>query len=122
METSDEPNRAPTPNHIDDNENLYRRIHPTFKKPDGSVSSQAFKDPEMSVDRALLRTPEESIADYANSGLVSFKALTARELEQDVVYDPILLNPAHSLVIGKKTTSKARKLAKNSEWIIQLTA
>lgn len=106
------------PQEIDDEEVLNRRIHPTFVKPDGRPSSQAFKDPEMSVDRAKYRPPDESIHQYPEYGLAGFDAALARELEQKVESQPELLNPAHAVVRGKKSKSVARRLARAASWVI----
>lgn len=102
------------PSAISDDEKLHRRIHPTFIKPDGSLSSQAFTDPEMSVDRAEFRSLDETLDGCPNHGCAAVETGFARGLDQEVVADPMLLNPAHALVNGKKTKSIARRLAKNS--------
>lgn len=99
---------------IDNTETLHRRIHPTFIKPDGSLSSQAFTDPEMSVDRAEYRPLNETMDGCWGHGCAAVSTELACALDQDVVADPLLLNPAHALVKGKKTKSIARKLARKS--------
>jgi len=98
---------------IADEEDLYRRVHPDQMKPNGTVTSAAFKDQEMSVDRAKKRTPEDSLARHPKYGLASFKAALARRLNQQVEPDGDLANPAHALVIGQKTRSIARSFAAN---------
>lgn len=102
------------PSAIDNGETLHRRIHPTFIKPDGSPSSQAFTDPEMSVDRAQYRSLDETMDGCPNHGCAAVETQFARGLNQEVVADHLLLNPAHALVKGKKTKSIARELARNS--------
>ena len=68
------------PKDIDDKEQLNRRIHPTFVKPDGTVSSQAFTDLKMSVDRAEYRKPKESLLNYNGYGLAGFLTQIARKI------------------------------------------
>jgi hypothetical protein len=101
-------------NPITDDETLHRRIHPIHVKPDGNVSSAAFNDPQMSVDRASLRSADETLHGYDGYGLAAFAAKNARDLEQEVLPAPDLLNPAHALVKGKKTKKTARAFAKLS--------
>ena len=105
---------------VEDSECLHRRINPNFVKPDGSVSSQAFTDPEMSVDRAWYLPVKQSLLNYEGFGLVSFQAEIAKQLNQVVLPDPETTNLAHALVKGKKTKSTKRKLAKASEWVVQI--
>lgn len=105
------------PERITDNEKLHRRVHPTFIKSNGSVSSQAFTDPEMSVDRADYRSVDETLKDYPRHGCASVETGFARSLGQEVVAAPLLLNPAHAHVNGKKPKSVAKKLAKNANRI-----
>ncbi len=102
---------------VEDTEPLHRRIHPTFVHSSGRISSQAFTDPEMSVDRGDYREVSETLRDCKGFGLVRFLAETARNLNQEVRADPQLLNEAHALVVGKKTKSIARKLARSSKWV-----
>lgn len=99
---------------VSDGEKLHRRVHPTFIKDDGSVSSQAFTDPEMSVDRAEYRTLDETLEGCPLHGCAAVETRYARSLGQEVVAAPELFNPAHAHVNGKKTKSVARALAKNS--------
>ncbi len=102
---------------IADGEILHRRVHPDQIKEDGGISSGVFSDPEMSVDRAALRTPEESLAEHNGYGLVSFLARSARELNQEVVPVPELLNKAHAEVRGNKTKATRKRFVKASEWV-----
>lgn len=90
------------PNDIHDTEPLYRRIPPTFVRPDGSVSSQAFRDAEMSADRGRYCTVDSTLHGYSGYGISAFLAEFARSQFQEVVADPELLNPAHALVKGKR--------------------
>lgn len=51
-----------TAEHIPDEDSLYRRIHPEQLKPDGEISSAAFKGDETSVDWAKYATPKKNAA------------------------------------------------------------
>lgn len=84
------------------------------------MSSAAFKDSEASVDRGNYRSVEESLENYSNYGLARVLAGDARSLEQEVVADPELLNPAHALIRGKKSRAIARRLAGRAVWVRQL--
>jgi hypothetical protein len=108
------------PSAIADTESLYRRIHPDHVKPDGSLSSQAFRDPEMSVDRAEYCTPDQTLHGYPTHGVSAFLASFARQQAQQVVSAPELFNPAHALVNGAKSKSVARAFARTATWIIKI--
>jgi len=108
------------PDDIADTEVLNRRIHPDFVRPDGSVSSQAFTDTELSVDRAMYWDVAETLRGYNGYGVASIVASFARGLQQEVVADKLLLNPAHALVKGKKSKSIARALARSAIWEVAL--
>lgn len=105
---------------VADDEPLHRRIHPTFKKDDGTVSSAAFSDPEMSVDRSPYWGLDQTLLGYSGYGVAALLAASARGYDQEVVSDPMLLNPAHALVKGEKPKSIARKLARASAWVVQI--
>ena len=119
---------------IENSELLYRRINPDQVKLDGGISSSAFQndhfppissgafnDPELSVDRAKLREPRETISNFKDRGVASIVAGFARELDQQVLADPLPDNKAHALVKGKKTKSIARKLAQSAKWVIRIS-
>lgn len=108
------------PASVADDEPLHRRIHPTFKKEDGTVSSAAFTDREMSVDRSPYCNVEQTLFGYGGYGVAALLAATARTFDQEVISDPLLLNPAHALVKGEKPKSIARKLARASIWRVQI--
>lgn len=108
------------PLEVTGDEILHRRVHPTFVRPDGSISSQAFRDSEMSVDRAKYSTVEVTLRGYENFGLTALVTSFAREVGQEVVDDRTMLNLAHALVKGKKTKPIARKLARASMWVVSL--
>jgi hypothetical protein len=103
---------------VADSEVLLRRIHPTFNRPDGSVSSQAFKDLELSVDRlALLTSAEEALDVWKGYGLAALDAGDVRRLGLEVKADPLDDNPAHALILGNKTKAIARRLARMATWV-----
>ena len=108
------------PDIVGDEEILNRRIHPTFCRPDGHISSQAFRDQNMSVDRASYRDSDESLSNYAGFGLAGFQTGKARMLDQEVVSAKELLNPAHALVMGHKSKAIARKIAESAVWIVSV--
>lgn len=104
---------------IDDNDDLYRRISPAqYYEKEGRPASAAFRDFELSVDWSKYTTPERTLRGYPSHHLASFKAIVPRQLNQEVKHDPVPDNYAHSLVIGKKTLSIARKLARSCKFII----
>jgi hypothetical protein len=99
-----------------DEDLLYRRVHPTHVKDDGSVSTAAFKDPNLSVDLAALTTAEISLR-RAKSGQYGLAKLVVRKVRAvtiplEVIHWPEIQNYSHSLVKGKKTQSAANQLAK----------
>jgi hypothetical protein len=72
----------------------------------------------MSVDLAKLTTPIKTSLNDPNFGVSSLIAGYVRKLEQEVYHDPILENPAHSTVKGKKTTRIKRSLALKAKLIL----
>jgi len=95
--------------YLPDNEKLWRRIHKTHFLQDGRVSSAAFSDNQLSVDIASIQQ-DMSITLSDGTGVVEFECSIARELDQQVVPDPLDDNPAHALVKGAKPKSTRRKL------------
>ena len=111
----------PWPNMIKYNENLHI-YHPTsacFGDKDGGA--------ELSVDlqQSVLDsggTIQDCIKDIPEFGLCKLTAGYVRhELNpaQAVRRDPLPKNPHHALIIGKKTKSVQRNMAKNAEMLIQ---
>ena len=103
---------------IDDDDELYRRLAPDFVKPDGTVSSVAFKrgkipDPEVSVDLARLTTPDETLrrANRLHHGLGVLIAGVPRGLGLRVRHDPVDGNPAHTIIEGQTSRQQPRLLA-----------
>jgi hypothetical protein len=107
------------PELVADDEPLHRRIHPFFRKPDGRVSSQAFTDPEMSVDRGRYWSAGQTLHGCNGHAVAMVVTFFARGLQQEVVADPVLLNPAHALVKGKKSKSIAKSFARMAQWVVR---
>ena len=117
---------------IPDGAALWRRIPPwhfIFDENLGRVrpSKAAFdndaNDSSMSVVLADLvlasgRGPKHVLAGHERFALAFITAGLARSKQQRVAKDPIPGEPAHALVVGKKTDSVKRAMAKASEWVI----
>jgi hypothetical protein len=101
---------------IKPDDRLLRWLHPgQFDPKENRVTSAAFKDPQMSVDILSMTTVDESYQRAEKQGknaVVSFSYQQVKDLELEVKHDPIDGNNAHALVLGNKTKSIARKLAK----------
>lgn len=127
---SDLPPDDPT---IGDGEDLLRRIHPTWVIEDQNIgglrlSSAAFSDsPDgspMSIVLAMLlaeqgRAHRDALRGHPGYSLAAITAGLARELQQGVVRDPIEVEPAHGLVVGKKTGAVKRRFAAEARWIVE---
>jgi len=105
-----------------DQDDLYRRVPDVWLKGDGKVSSAAFQNTtnsdDMSVDLARLTTPQTTVSEYPTCGVASFRAALARQLGQKVLHAPILGNPAHSMVRGKKSHGIRREFGKGAKVIL----
>jgi len=64
------------------------------------------------------RNPAEVMVGHEGFGLVALRIEDLAELGLDPVDDPQPDEPDHALVVGNKTQSKCRQLAKRSTWII----
>lgn len=109
------------PIEILDDDELYRRIHPNFWKPDGTVSSAMFKQrggDGLSVDFAKLTTIDQTLDGYSSFGLASIAVRVPRQLELEVLHDPLPDNYAHGIVSGKITESKAKKVARSARIVV----
>lgn len=113
---------------IPDAANLWRRIPPFHCIWDANVgrvrpSSAAFDDdPDGSPMSVVLAEessdPQSVLAGHEGFALASFKAGLARECRLGIARDPLPEQPAHALVLGRKTKSVMRRLAKGSSWVI----
>ncbi len=111
---------------------LWRRIPPRHFVPDENrggmrPSSAAFEDHPNGTPMSVVlgkevlaanRGPESVLTGLDGYGLVEFTAGLARESGQSVIRAPTQQEPAHAEVVGKKTGSVRRKLARSSTWII----
>lgn len=104
---------------------LFRRVHPHFIVRDKNrdcmrLASGAFTDAELSVDIEDSldgRDPRSLLEGHADHALVAFPTQSARDLQQVVCRDPEGGGESHGLVVGKKTPSRQRALARASEWV-----
>jgi hypothetical protein len=107
---------------------LLRRIPPTWWIYDEALqrkrpTTAAFDDPEMSVALAselqsLGQPLTAPLRGHDGFALVSIDAGLARTCGQAVCKDPLPDDPAHGLVVGKKTESVKRKFARNCTWVV----
>lgn len=116
---------------IRDEAQLWRRINPNWMVFDENqgrsrVSSQAFQNLEGDKLSVLLeelvretgRRPEDLIASFPGFGLATISAGFARELQQGVIRAPEPDEPAHSHLVGKKSKSVQKALARHAEWVV----
>ena len=113
---------------IADDEVLLRRLQPDWIVPGNHgrmrIASAAFKHEEMSIlFYSVLqnqgRTVQDALSGHSDNSLCSITAGLARELGQLVVYDVEPPNdPAHGLVVGKKTKAVANRFAREARWVI----
>lgn len=109
---------------------LYRGIRPDawWSLNENRPTSLAFKDYEMSVDWCIYSTQSESFDRYkrlsglTKAALASIKVRDVLSLQQELKYNPCEIrgeyNPAHTLVIGKKTKTVARRFAREFAKVI----
>ena len=107
---------------IEDTDKLLRRIpftNPSYIKPDGSITSLAFKpkkgDDGLSVNIARRTTYEASVLDRSRFRLYGVQAAFPRGLGLECVTDPLPENPAHALIKGNITDAVSRKLSHHAE-------
>lgn len=127
---------------IDGQEILHRRIHITWVKKSGKISSAAFSssfplissasfnDREASVDRASLRSAEDTLKDTESlphgllvRGVAGLPAEVPQSMGLTVVPSPIQGNPAHAHILGcygKKAI--LRKMSEKLSWVIHIKA
>jgi hypothetical protein len=105
---------------IDPADLLWRRLHPTHVVPDtvnggDRISSAAFTDPELSVDLArLVEGNGFRVTMKDGAGVAEFPASVALDKKLTVEHAPLPENRAHTHVLGKKTESIQRHLARSS--------
>jgi len=105
---------------IEDDDDLYRRIHPHFQKENGKISSAVFKqrNPYLSIDVAKLTTPEKSLANYPDFGLASIVTKSVRNLSLEVYHQPKIDSYAHGIIEGNITDATAKKLTNYARLVI----
>ena len=64
------------------------------------------------------RIPEAVLVGHEGFALATFSVRLARECGQGVACDPLLDEPAHAVVFGKKTQGVKRKLARGASWVV----
>ena len=109
---------------IYDKDNVLRRVPthlPNYIKPDGSITSLAFRlrkgEDGISVDLERLSSFKKATLGNANFKLLRLNVGKIRnEINEglDVIHKPIEANDAHSIIIGNITKSKQRKLVSHS--------
>ncbi len=127
----DEPHDAPNEDDalevvaISDDDELYRRLYPTYIKDDGTVSSAAYMDrrrrPDhsISVDLARLSTPEATQARGGSGFRIGvIRCGVARDLDFSVRHAPEVDNRAHSLIEGQNTKQKCYELARATSVVL----
>ena len=110
-------------------DDLFRGIRPEWwSNTDDRPTSAGFQDDEMSVDWCKYSTARQSFDRYkrmsglSNAALVSIKVQDVISLRQKIKYDPCTINgeynSAHTLVIGKKNRTIARRFAREFAKVI----
>jgi len=112
---------------IPDADRLFRRVRPNQLQPetDGSQrpSSAVFKNQELSVNIESLmaeqgRQPEETLTSFPDDFLTSIVARDVRAYGYPIVKDTAPPNdPAHGLVLGRKTSAFANAMVRTHQWI-----
>lgn len=113
---------------IPDDADLLRRIPPWhfyFDEKLGRIrpSKAAFEDDgdgsPMSVVLASEAGPPESVlAGHPVFALAAITAGLARSLGQLIVRDPTPEEPAHAVVVGRKTDGIKRRIAREARWVV----
>lgn len=121
---ADDPRDDPS---IPDDDRLFRRVPPSQLRtePDGTrrPTSAVFKHAELSVNIESLmveqgRPPEDSLASYPDNYLTSITAGNVRKYKYPIVKDTEPPNdPAHGLVLGKKSNTFASAMVRAHRWI-----
>ena len=109
---------------LDDGLIILRRVrdYEVLEDEDGRPrpSSQAFiqggPDGNVSVYLASETTPERITRDFRGTYIAEVEISTIRGQGLDVERDPIEGDPGHCNIIGRKTRSRTRAIARNSRW------
>jgi hypothetical protein len=113
---------------IFDEDELWRRIHPTWWILDENIgrirpTSQAFQDhPNGSPMSVFLEkvcsSPEQILTDHPGYSLASITAGLARDCGQRIVRRPLTRQPAHAEVFGRKSGKIRNRFAMESRWVV----
>jgi hypothetical protein len=113
---------------IPDTDRLFRRVPPNQLEPleDGSLrpTSAVFKHAKLSVNIECLmveqgRSPEDSLTAYPGHYLTSILVRDVRAKGHPIVKNTEPPNdPAHGLILGKKTGSFANAMLASHQWIV----
>ncbi len=108
---------------------LFRRVPPNqlLIEPDGSQrpTSAVFKHTELSVNIESLmieqgRQPEDALVGFPGASLTSITAGDVRAHGYPIVKDTNPPNdPAHGLVLGKKTGKFANAMVRAHRWVVE---
>jgi hypothetical protein len=107
---------------------LFRRVSPNqlrFEQGVWRPTSAAFKTFEMSVNIESLmieqgRPPEDTLTDHPGEYLTAITAGSVRPYGYPIVKDTESPNdPAHGLVLGKKTGAFANAMVRGHKWIVE---
>jgi hypothetical protein len=106
---------------------LFRRVrmNQLRTEPDGSrrPTSAVFKNQELSINIESLmieqgRAPEDTLANFPDDYLSSITAGSVREHKYPIVKDTDPPNdPAHGLILGKKTNAFANAMVRVHQWV-----
>jgi hypothetical protein len=109
------PSSAGEPSPFQPDDLFYRYIHPKLADEDGWPNSGAFDDDELSVDRADLTNLDRELERRPGHGVVALRKAVCDELGLEVRPDSLPDNPAHCLILGRKTGSIRRRLKERCE-------
>ena len=122
-----EPNDRPDDRSILDEERLLRWVTPSQIIPEEGglrISSAAFNNPELSVNIETLmvlqgRKPESLLDALPGFALTSIKAKQVRAFDLPIVLDcEPPEDPAHALVLGKKSKSFTNEMKRSHVWVV----
>jgi hypothetical protein len=116
---------------IPDDCNLLRRINPVHIVPDANtgrrrLSSGAFRDRQMSVDAECLLAADGldwrfTMNGHGNCFLVRFTAGFARQQQQLVEHKPLVDNPYHTEITGRKSAPICNAFRDVVTWVVAPT-
>jgi len=116
---------------VDDAE-LWRRIPRMWVIWDNNLhqmrpTSQAFQDHPSGTPMSVVLadvleergdSPDKVLTGHPDFALASLTARLARACNQKVARDPLPDEPAHALVVGKKSGSVRRRFATECRWVV----